>query len=436
MTQPHDESTQGPGPSYQPPTYGIPGNPPPPVGPWAPPTGPSAWGDGGVGSPYGTGYTFSAPPPPTRRRRRWWLVAVIAAVASVAVGVAAAGVGLVATSSPTLQSAPNLPTMSEPSTGDSSTPAPADASSAAAIISPALVDIVSDFSYQGAQGAGTGIVLSATGEVVTNNHVVNGATSISVTDVGNGRTYSAKVLGYDTAHDVAVLQLQGASGLATATMSQTVTTVGEAVVAVGNAGGTGGTPTAAAGSVTALGQSITASDELTGTAERLSDLIQVDAAIESGDSGGALVDAAGAVVGINTAGSRSASSDAGRGFAVPIADAMRVVAVIESGTGSGTTHVGDSAFLGVLLGSSGPGRQRSTAGLVVRGVVAGGPAATVGIVAGDVITAVDGTAVDSATTLGQLMNAYHPGQKVTLAWTTAAGAAHSATVVLVSGPPA
>lgn len=436
MTQPHDESSHGPGPSYQPPAGGPAGSPPPTYGPWATPTGPSAWGDGGVGSPYGTGFTFSAPPPPPRRRRRGWLIALVAAVASVSVGLAAAGAGsLVTTSAPAVQTTPSAPTTSERSTGSSTAPTTGDASSAAAVITPALVDIVSNFSYQGAKGAGTGIVLTASGEVVTNNHVVNGATSISVTDVGNGSTYSAKVLGYDTSHDIALLQLQGASGLATATTSQTEATVGEAVVAVGNAGGTGGTPTAAAGFITAVGQSITAGDELTGTSERLSDLIQVDAAIQSGDSGGALVDLSGAVVGINTAGSTSTSSDAGHGYAVPIADAMSIVAEIESGTGSGTTHVGDSAFLGVLLGSGGR-QSRTTVGVVVRGVVAGGPAATAGLVAGDVITAVDGTAVDSATTLGELMNAHHPGQKVTLSWTTATGATHSATVALASGPPA
>src|SRR6202007_1339473 len=103
------------------------------------------------------------------------------------------------------------------------------------------------------------------GEILTNNHVVNGATSVSVTDVGNGKTYKATVVGYDESQDIAVLQLSGASGLTTAATGNSSTVqVGDSVVALGNAGGVGGTPSVAAGTVTALNQSITASDESSG----------------------------------------------------------------------------------------------------------------------------------------------------------------------------
>jgi S1-C subfamily serine protease len=248
------------------------------------------------------------------------------------------------------------------------------------------------------------------------------------------------VVGYDAAHDVAVLQLQGASGLQVASISSAAASVGEAVVAAGNAGGTGGTPTAAAGSVTAVNQSITASNELNGTSEQLSDLIQVDAAIQAGDSGGALVDSSGSVIGINTAGSSnySLSSDTGRGYAIPIADAMAIVTAVEAGQSSATTHVGDSAFLGVLTGSSGTGRGRraTSAGALVGEVVAGDPAAKAGIVAGDTIISLGGATVDSATTLGQLMIGHHPGDTVTIGWMNASGTTHTAKVTLVSGPPA
>jgi S1-C subfamily serine protease len=333
-----------------------------------------------------------------------------------------------------------VPSSGSTASGTSSS-ASGDVASVAAIIDPALVDIVSTFEYQQATGAGTGIVLSASGEILTNNHVISGATSISVTDVGNGQTYTASVVGYDAAHDVAVLQLQGASGLQTAWISSSTVTVGEAVVAAGNAGGTGGTPTAAAGSVTAVDQSITASNELTGTSERLSGLIEVNAAIQSGDSGGALVDSSGSVIGINTAGSAnySLSSETGRGFAIPIADALTIASAVEAGQGSATTHVGDSAFLGVLMSSTNAhdrvGRS-SIAGALVGGVVSGDPAAKAGIVAGDTITSLGGKTVDSATTLGQLMIGYHPGDAVTLGWVDVSGKAHTARVVLVSGPPA
>ncbi len=261
-----------------------------------------------------------------------------------------------------------------------------------------------------------------------------------MTDVGNGQTYTASVVGYDASHDVAVLQLQGASGLHTPSISATAAAVGDAVVAVGNAGGVGGTPIAAAGSVTALGQSISASDQLTGTSERLSDLIEVDAAIQAGDSGGALVDTRGAVIGINTAGSTSSapsSSVAGQGFAIPIADAMAIVSAVEAGQGSTTTHVGGSAFLGVLTGSARLGRGHSfSTGALVGGVVAGDPADSAGIVAGDTITSLGGKPVDSASTLGQLMIGYHPGSSVPIGWIDASGTDHVATVTLVSGPPA
>ena len=184
---------------------------------------------------------------------------------------------------------------------------PSDVGSIAAKVAPALVDVNSTFGYQGAQGAGTGVVLSSTGEILTNNHVIDGATKISVTDVGNGKTYDATVVGYDASHDVAVLQLHGASGLQTAKLGDSAAAaVGDPVVAIGNAGGTGGTPTSAGGSITALGQSITASDELGGTSEQLSGLIQVNANVQAGDSGGSLVNSAGQVIGIDTSRFRGA----------------------------------------------------------------------------------------------------------------------------------
>ncbi len=424
---------------------GLYGGQPGQYGGWPPPTGAPAWTAGAEAGPYA-----STSPTPPHRRRRGGILLLLAMIAAFALGVAGAQVGRYvgtatvptaqATSQPSVTTAPDA----SPSGGAATTPqstGTVDASAVAAIIDPALVDIVSTFSYQRAEGAGTGIVLTSTGEILTNNHVIAGATSIRVTDVGNGKTYSASVVGYDAAHDVAVLQLKGASGLKTASISSTAVTVGQPVVGVGNAGGTGGTPTAAAGAVTALHQSITATNELTGTSEQLSGLIAVDANIQSGDSGGALVDTSGAVVGVDTAGSGSysLSSQSGRGFAIPIGDAMAIAKAIEAGQGSATTHVGESAFLGILMGSSGngrPGRQSSGAGAVVGGVVAGDPAAKAGIVAGDTITSLGGKTVDSATTLAQLMIGYHPGDSVTIGWVDTSGTAHTARVTLVSGPPA
>ena len=318
------------------------------------------------------------------------------------------------------------------------------------------MDVNSTFGYQSAQGAGTGIVLTSNGEVVTNNHVINGATKVTVTDIGNGKSYDAKVVGYDDAHDVAVLQLQGASGLQTAKIADSSqVAVGQSVVAVGNAGGTGGTPSNAGGSITGLNQSITAGDDLNGSSEQLTDLIQTDANIQPGDSGGSLVNTAGEVIGIDTAASQGFSLQATgtEGYAIPINDALAIVKQVESGKGSATTHVGATAFLGVGLssgsssgqsgtggffgGNSGNGSSGSSnGGATVSNVVSGGPAAQAGLTTGDVITALDGQSVDSATAISSILVGHQPGDKVQISWTDSSGQSHTATVDLGSGPPA
>ena len=123
-----------------------------------------------------------------------------------------------------------------------STSGPSDVDAIAAKVDPGLVDVNMTLGYQQEQAAGTGIVLSSNGVILTNNHVIDGATSISVTDVGNHKTYTASVVGYDRTKDIAVLQLHNASGLQTATLNSSNVSVGQDVVGVGNAGGTGGHP--------------------------------------------------------------------------------------------------------------------------------------------------------------------------------------------------
>jgi S1-C subfamily serine protease len=332
--------------------------------------------------------------------------------------------------------------------------APPDVSGIATKVASGLVDVNSTFSYQHASGAGTGIVLTSSGEVLTNNHVVNGATSISVTDLGNGKTYTASVVGYDDTDDVAVLQLRNASGLTIASLGNSSSaTVGEPIVAVGNAGGTGGTPTSAGGSITGLNQSVNASDELDGLTEQLTGLIGVNADVQPGDSGGPLVNSSGKVIGIDTAGSDGSStfefsgqSQPSEAFAIPINKATTIVKTIESGHGTSTIHVGPAAFLGVMVpppdsnegGFAGLGDSPAptTQGVSISGVVTGGTAADAGLVAGDVITSFDGKSIDSSTTLTHLLVPLHPGDKVELGWTDSSGASHTATVVLQSGPPA
>ncbi|MGA3218348.1 MAG: trypsin-like peptidase domain-containing protein [Acidimicrobiales bacterium] len=312
-------------------------------------------------------------------------------------------------------------------------------------VDPVLVDVVSTLDYGQGEAAGTGIVLTSSGEVLTNNHVVEGATSIEVTDIGNGKTYRAAVVGYDASADIAVIKLQGASGLKTASLANASTVaVGESVVAIGNAGGVGGTPSAATGTVTALGQSITASDETSGSAEQLANLVETDAAIQPGDSGGPLVNVRGQVVGIDTAGSStfqfqlagSQNASGTDGYAIPMNEALSIAKQIESGKSSSSVHIGASAFLGVEVASSsayfssGP----TTSGATVVGVVSGSPAAEAGLASGDTITSVGGHAVTSSSSLRAVMDRFHPGQKVSVSWLDQYGNSYKATVELATGP--
>jgi S1-C subfamily serine protease len=300
-----------------------------------------------------------------------------------------------------------------------------------------VVLIDTQLGYQSAEAAGTGIVLTASGEILTNNHVIEGATSITVTDAG--KTYTATVVGDDPTDDIAVLQLQGASGLATASLDTTHTvSEGEVVTGVGNAEG-GGTLVAATGEVTGLDKTITTEAEQSAASETLHGLIETDAAIEPGDSGGPLFDSSNKVIGIDTAASSSGAAD---GYAIPITTALVIAKEIEAGNAGGNINIGYPAFLGIELGetdASGLGSAQgdaSSAGAQIAGVVANGPAEEAGLSAGDVITAIDGTAVDSADALQSVLTAHAPGDDVSLTWTDTAGQSHTASVTLTQGPAA
>ncbi len=349
--------------------------------------------------------------------------------------------------------------------GSSNSSGPSDADAIASKVDPGLVDINTTLGYQQEQAAGTGIVLSSNGVILTNNHVIDGATSISVTDVGNHKTYTGSVVGYDRTKDIAVVQLHNASGLQTATLGNSSNvSVGQDIVGVGNAGGTGGTPSAAGGTVTALNQSITASDDGDGTSEQLSGLIETNADIQPGDSGGALVDTSGNVLGIDTAASAGFSfqsnnqSQGNQGYAIPINSALTIARAIEAGSGSATVHIGQTAFLGVEVNAasdnSGSGDQggdgsgiggffggnsgntgSSASGASIASVVTNGPAQEAGLAEGDVITSLGGKTIGTANDLTSDMGVYHPGDKVTIGWTDGSGQTHTATVQLSSGPP-
>ncbi|WP_394770956.1 S1C family serine protease [Lacisediminihabitans sp.] len=289
-----------------------------------------------------------------------------------------------------------------------------------------VVTIVSVLDFdQNSQAAGTGTIMTSSGLILTNNHVVAGATSIEVTVESTGVAYRASVVGTDAADDIAVLRLVGASGLQTATYdaAQSVS-AGDAISSVGNAEGTGHLVTAT-GTVAATGQSITVQGESAGSSESLSNLIEVDSDVVSGDSGGPLLDAQGEVIGVVTAASSGTRSVVG--YAIPISSALGIARQIESGRASATVTIGYPAFLGVQL-------AQGSGGATVGGVLDGTPAAGLGLVAGDTITAVGSTPVASAAELSAAIAAHAPGDTVSIAWTDAAGADHTANVTLAAGP--
>jgi S1-C subfamily serine protease len=325
-------------------------------------------------------------------------------------------------------------TTSAGSSADSrSVSAPLDMSQTAGEVGHGLVDINTTVSYQDKQAAGTRIVLTSSGEVLTNNHVIEGATSVSVTDMGNGLTYYATVVGYDRSDEVAVLQLASASGLDTINVGDSSqVTAGESVVTIGNANGVGGTPTSSVGSVTAVGQSISASNLTSNLTEQLSGLIETNASISPGDSGGALVDDTGHVVGMITAESTSPSGQSASqvGYVIPIDQAIAIAQQIEAGQSSDTVHIGPTAFLGVgLIPSAGP------TGVQIAAVIPGGSAANAGLAQGDTITSVDGQPVNSFDSLIAVLLSETPGSSVQVQCVDPSGEQSSVTVELAGGPP-
>jgi S1-C subfamily serine protease len=324
----------------------------------------------------------------------------------------------------------------------------------AALVDPAVVDVNTTLGYEDGAAAGTGIVLTSTGEILTNNHVIRGATNIKVTDVGNGKTYPATVVGYDVASDIAVLQLKGASGLTTISLGSSASVkVGQAVTAIGNAGGVAGTPSVAPGTVTGLGKSITASDD-DGTVEQLTHLIETNAGLEPGDSGGPLVNSSGLVVGIDTAASAGFSfqdvSGATQAYAIPINHALALAKQILAGHASATTHIGASPLLGVDVQtaqednygygggfgfgySGGYNDAPAATGAIIAQVLPGSPAAGAGLAEGDVITAISGKKITTPTTLTNALLRYSPGSSVTVTWVDQSGVSDHASVKLATG---
>lgn len=291
--------------------------------------------------------------------------------------------------------------------------------------------VMVDTVLPGGEGAGTGMVLSSNGIILTNYHVVESSTSIRVTDA-NGKTYTAKVIGHDETHDIAVLKVSGASGMTTAKLDTAAATLGETVTAVGQGGGEG-TLYKTSGTITGTGKQITASDESSSTnSETLYGLLQTNAQIVPGYSGGPLMNSAGEVVGMDTAASSSSPIS---GYAIPISSALKVANLIESGTRTSTVHIGARAAIGVEISDSSSSSGSyyggsQTSGALVEGTVSGGAAAAAGITAGSTITAVGGHTITGVSQLSSIIDDYYPGQRVSVSWVDTSGQSHTATLTL------
>jgi S1-C subfamily serine protease len=404
-----------PGWHTEPPAGWHAATPPPPP---PPPPPPGWYGYSGQPWPGGLGYAGPGAPDGRPRRRRRRRVAIAAGIAAAAL---AAGGTAWATAGATTLTAAQIASQTDPG----------------------LVDVISTLGYQHGTAEGTGMVLTSGGEVLTNNHVVAGATSIQVRDVGNGKTYSAKVVGYSDSDDVAVLQLSGASGLSTVKLGNSGSVrVGQQVVAIGNAEGKDGTPSVVTGTVTQLGATITASEDGSGNSEQLTDMIQSNAGIEPGDSGGPLLNASGQVIGMDTAASTSnlpvgtTAAETTEAFSIPINKALSIADQIEAGDSSTTVHIGATAFLGVEVPGTASGGYNGEGGVgvTIEGTVSGTAAAEAGLTVGDTITSIDGHGVTSSSDLEATMQLYHPGDKVTVGWQDQYGQARSTTVTLTQGP--
>ncbi|MDQ2814905.1 MAG: S1C family serine protease [Actinomycetota bacterium] len=451
-----------------------------------PPTG--GGGYGGPTSPLPQGPPPPPPPPPPRRR--------IGLLSYLGVALAAGALGagtVVAIYHPTASSSALPPSSSSaipavpvpppssavplPSSGPGTSPAE---SAAVRKVAPGLVIINTTLQYSSEAAAGTGMVLNSTGLVLTNNHVIENATKISATVLSTGRTYPAKVVGYDVTGDVAEIQLQGASGLHTIPVGDSSTVkVGASVVALGNAEGQSQI-IAAPGQIKALNQSIVASDQGgTVSSENLHGMFETNANIVAGDSGGPLADAAGQVIGMDTAGNGGGFSpqQSTSGFAIPIATALSVARQISAGQASSTVAIGYPPFIGIYIGKgqttspqaqaaqqqsqggfggagNGPGSGGNascytsdanltapasiapvSSGALVLGAICDSPASAAGLTAGSVITAVNGQTVGSPHSLTSIMSKFRPGTHVSLTWVTPSSQDKTGTLILTAGPP-
>ena len=442
-------------------------------------------GHGGAYGAYGGYGGFPPPPPPRRRGGMLSHVAVAVLAAAVGVGATVAlyqpGSSNSASGSPALPGAGAVPVPGSQAGGGST--GTAGEQTVQNKVEPGMVIINSSLQYSSEAGAGTGMVINSDGLVLTNNHVIEGSTKLSATMVSTGKTYPATVLGYDKTGDVALIKLQGASGLHTVPLgNSSAVKTGDSVVALGNADGQGSI-VPAAGQITDVNQTITARDqggEI--TSETLHGMLRTSANIVAGDSGGPLSNVSGQVIGMDTAGDsvNMGEQAPSSGFAIPINTALSVARQIAAGKANSTISIGYPPFIGIYIapgnstnpqqqaadqeqsgggnpfgGSGGNGFGGSgqscynnnanlqipqdiapvNSGTLIDGVICGSPAVAAGMTAGAVITAVNGQAAGSPQHLGGILAKLKPGDTAAITWVSPSGKQTTSNLHLEAGPP-
>ncbi len=339
-----------------------------------------------------------------------------------------------------------------------------------ALVSPSVVDITATLGYDDETASGTGFFVDPRdGIVLTNNHVIRDATSVTVSIPQTEQSYQAQIVGADPSADIAVLRITPPPGASPAPIGDSAAVgVGSAVVAIGNRAGAGGPPVLAPGVISGTGRTIQAADGASRFTETLHNMLQTTAKIQPGDSGGPLADSAGVVIGVDTA---AGTGGAEAGYAIPINTAMSAERQIISGRPAPGIVLGVGGFLGVIVPStSAPSPQAQAAqerslgtdpvgsksqvgclpteaaagvpasvapvdsGALVDGVLCGTAADAAGLTAGDVIIMADGRAISSPDALTAIIDACRPGTVVTVTWVSPADATRTSRVRLDAAP--
>ena len=406
-----------------------------------------------------------------RKRSRRTLIALFLAVFGVAI--ALGGIALLRSTTPS-SSTP----LAEPGTTPGTVaPAKAEGSDRTLsdravydLVSPSVVDITATLGYDDETASGTGFFVDPRdGLVLTNNHVIRDATSVTIAIPQTQQTFQAQIVGADTSADIAVLRIAPLAGASSAPIGDSATVgVGSTVVAIGNRAGAGGPPVLAPGVISATGRTIQAADGASGFTETLHNMLQTTAKIQPGDSGGPLADSAGVVIGVDTA---AGTGGAEAGYAIPINTAMSAERQIVSGRAApgivlgvggflgvivpstttvspraqaaqerslGTDPVGSASQIGCLPTEAGAGVPSSVApvdsGALVDGVLCGTAADAAGLTAGDVIITVNGRAVSSPDALTAIVDVCRPGSVVTVTWVSPSDATRTSRVRLDPAP--